>query len=234
MAYEIYEARWEKDRSVKGVLFDMDGLVLDTEGLYCRFWAEAARALGYPMTREQALGMRALSAAAGQEKLESYFGPGVSHHDIRQVRIRLMDAYIEEHGIQPKPGIRELLAYLKDRRIPAALATSSPMDRIQAYMGPLGLLDQFQAICSGYEVPHGKPAPDIFLHAARAIGQDPIHCMVLEDSPSGILAASRADCLPVMIPDQDQPSAETAALLSGKADSLLDIMALLDRVNSGR
>ena len=224
MAYTILRP---SDVPIRGVLFDMDGLVLDTEVLYSRFWQEAARALGYPMTREQALGMRALSAAAGQAQLTSYFGPGVSYQEVRAVRIRKMDAYIAEHGVRPKAGIRELLDFLRERSIPAALATSSPMDRIRSYMGPLGLLDRFQAICSGYEVPHGKPEPDIFLYAADRLGLAPEQCMVLEDSPAGILAASRAECFPVVVPDQDQPDPETLSRCAARADSLLDVIDLL-------
>ena len=224
MAYTIYR---HPHMPIRGVLFDMDGLVLDTEVLYSRFWQAAAQALGYPMTREQALGMRALNSVAGQAQLEGYFGPGVSYQEIRQVRIRMMDAYIEEHGVLPKPGIRELLDYLDAQGIPAALATSSPMDRIQAYLGPQGLLNRFQALCSGYEVPHGKPEPDIFLYAADRLGLDPRACMVLEDSPAGILSASRADCFPVVVPDQDQPDSETLSRCGAKADSLLDVIDLL-------
>lgn len=225
MAFEIYKP--EDRRPVKGILFDMDGLVLDTEKLYSRFWREACIRLGYPMTEQQALGMRALNSTAGEALLKSFFGPDVIYSQVRNLRIALMDAYIDENGVEPKLGIRELLAFLKQQQIPAALATSSPMERVERYLGPLHLLDGFQALCSGYEVPHGKPEPDIFIYAAGRLGLAPEHCMVLEDSPAGILSASRAGCLPVMIPDQDQPSRETQALLYGKADSLLDIIELL-------
>ena len=95
MSCTIYK---EKMNPIHGVLFDMDGVVLDTEKLYARFWAEAAHALGYPMTYEQALGMRSLNSAAGQAKLESYFGPGVSRAIMRDKRIELMDAYVAEFG----------------------------------------------------------------------------------------------------------------------------------------
>ena len=89
MAVTIYK---ERTAPIYGVLFDMDGVVLDTEKLYARFWAEAAHALGYPMTYEQALGMRSLNNEAGQQKLESYFGPGVSRAKMRDKRVELMDA----------------------------------------------------------------------------------------------------------------------------------------------
>ena len=98
---------------VKAVLFDMDGLVLDTEKLYTRFWQEAAKAHGYAMTREQALGMRSLNRGAGAAKLASYFGEGVDYDAIRKTRIGLMEAFIEEEGVEVKPGLEVLLSYLK-------------------------------------------------------------------------------------------------------------------------
>ena len=225
MAFAILNPK--EARPVRGVLFDMDGLVLDTETLYCRFWQEAANNLGFPMTHQQALGMRALNAQASDALLKSYFGPTVSYGPVRQERIRLMDAYIEKHGVEAKPGIRELLLFLEQQGIPKALATSSPMDRVRNHLGPLGLLNRFDALCSGYEVPHGKPEPDIFLHAAGKLNLNPKDCLVLEDSPAGLLSARRAGCLPVVIPDQDQPDEKTLSLCFAKADSLLDIIDLL-------
>ena len=225
MAYEIFTP--ERNTAVRGVLFDMDGLVLDTEKLYSRFWQEAAQALGYPMTRQQALGMRALNSAAGQRQLCSYFGPDIVYQEVRAVRIQKMDAWIADHGVEAKPGIRELLTYLEEQNVGVALATASPRERIRDYLEPLGLLERFPVICSGSEVAHGKPEPDIFLEAARRLGLAAEACMVLEDSPSGLLAAHRAGCLPVMVPDQDQPDDATLPLLYAKADSLLDVIELL-------
>ena len=225
MGIEIYKAA-EKP-VIRGVLFDMDGLVLDTEKLYARFWTEACHALGYPMTREQALGMRSLNHAAGQEKLISYFGPGISYDAVRAKRIQLMDAFIEENGVDPMPGIYELMDELNRRGIPTAITSSSPMDRILRYLTPLGLADRFTHLISGYDVPHGKPEPDIYLHGAAKLGLRPEECLALEDSPAGILSAYRAGCRAVMIPDQDQPDENTIPLLFAKADSLTDIISLL-------
>ena len=212
---------------VKGVLFDMDGLVLDTEKLYTRFWQEAANALGWPMTREQALGMRSLNRDAGQRYLESCFGPGIRYPEVRAKRIELMDAYIEEHGIDLKPGIHALLETLHARSIPCAITSSSPMANIRRHLGAHGLADAFDRLCSGYEVKNGKPAPDIYLYGAAALGLPPESCLALEDSPTGILSAYRAGCMPVMVPDLDQPNPETESRLYAKADSLQDVIALL-------
>ena len=227
MAIELLKPEWGALRPIRGVLFDMDGLVLDTEKLFTRFWMEAAHLHGYPMTREQALGMRSLSKTAGQRQLESYFGPNVRYGEIRATRIRLMSAYIAEHGVEPKPGIYELLDHLDACHIPAAITSSSPVDRIESYLKPLGLYHRFAKICSGHEVPHGKPEPDIYLHGAARLGLKPESCLALEDSPAGILSAFRAGCLSVVIPDQDIPGEEILSRCYARADSLADIISLL-------
>lgn len=229
MAYEILKQ--EKIRPVRGVLFDMDGLVLDTERLYTRFWMEAAQELGYPMTWEQSLGMRSLNKIWGQQYLEKCFGPGIDYETVRAVRIRRMDAYIAEHGVDAKPGVYELLEYLHSHQIPCAITTSSPLDRVKEHLTPLGLYDQFDELCSGYEVAHGKPAPDIYLYGASRIHLRPEECLALEDSPAGIESAFRAGCLPIIVPDQDQPDAQTLSRSFAKVDSLADVCALLDQMN---
>ena len=229
MAYEILKPA--SVRPIRGVLFDMDGVVLDSERLYNRFWREAALELGHPMTWEQALGMRSLNRIHGQKYLDSCFGPGVDYEKMRSIRIRRMDAWVEEHGVAPKPGICELLDYLQSRWLPCAITTSSPPDRVKAHLTPLGLYDRFQAICSGYELEHGKPEPDIYLYGASCIHLDPRDCLAVEDSAAGIESAFRAGCLPVIVPDQDQPSEETLSRSFAKADSLSDLCALLDQLN---
>ncbi len=212
---------------ITAVLFDMDGLVLDTEKLYTRFWQEAANALGYPMTKEQALGMRSLNRGAGLAKMQSYFGTDVDYDLIRGKRIEMMDAFVEKEGVTLKPGIHELLVYLKKQGIKTAIATSSPIERTILYLTSVGLQNSFDELVSGYMVEKGKPEPDIYLYAADKFGAKPENCMVLEDSPAGILAAHRAGCLPVMIPDQDEPDEETEKLLYAKVKSLTDVIPLL-------
>lgn len=226
MAATMYHPQW-KIKEIRGVLFDMDGLVLDTEKLYTRFWMESARDLGYPMTFEQALGLRSLNRSAGQDKLTEYFGPGVSYAAVRSHRIELMDAHIDKYGIDVKPGIYELMDYLDERGIASAITSSSPMENIERHLSAHNLLHRFSKLCSGYDVPNGKPAPDIYLYGAASLDLSPEECLALEDSPAGILSAWRAHCLPVMIPDQDQPGDDTISLLYAKADTLSDIIGLL-------
>lgn len=212
--------KWDRNARIRGVLFDMDGLILDTEKLYTRFWMEAANALGYPMTREQALGLRSLSGAFGAERMRSYFGEHVDYEKIKRKRIELMDAFIAKEGVETKPGIRKLLAYLKENGIKTAVATSSPPERTVRYLKSVGLEEAFDQLVSGYMVKKGKPEPDIYQLAAGKLGLAPEECFALEDSPSGILSAYRAGCFPIMIPDQDAPGAETEQYLFAEVRSL--------------
>ena len=234
MSIQYYHPQWGAQRPIRGILFDMDGLVLDSEKLYTRFWREAAHSLGYPMTVEQSLGMRSLGKNLGQPYLESLFGPGVDYTIMRNKRIELMTAYVEIHGIPPKPGITELLDYMEAHGIAAAITSSSPMESIMQHLSAVNLLHRFQKLCSGHDIPNTKPAPDIYLLGAKELGLKPEECLALEDSPTGILSAYRASCLPVMIPDLDQPGEETQKLLFAKADSLSDIIDILKAQNGHR
>ena len=224
MGYTIYRNTFA---SIQGVLFDMDGVILDTERLYARFWMEACHALGYPMTYEQALGMRSLSPKAGQAKLESYFGPGISRDAVRNKRVELMEAYIDSHGVEPKPGIFELLDYLERSEIPAAVTTSSPAERARKYLEPLGLWHRFRRICTGYEVARGKPEPDIYLFGAQSLGLRPENCLAIEDSPAGIQSAFRAGCMAVLVPDLDRADEAMKEKLFAQADRLSDLIDLI-------
>ena len=230
MAFEIYKTGWGESRPIRGVLFDLDGLVLDTEKLYSRFWMEACHFYGFPMTYEQSLGMRALNSQRGEAKLKEYFGESVQYLQLRDKRIELMESYVDQQGVDLKPGIRELLSYLEENHIPAAIASSSPVPRIRKYLAFHGLDTRFAALCSGRDVPKGKPEPDIYLKAAAELGLDPAACLALEDAPAGIQSAHAAGCLTVMVPDQDQPSEDTQALLYAKADSLADVIHLLENL----
>ncbi len=224
LGYQILHPR---DTKVQGILFDMDGVILDSEKLYARFWAEGCKFYGYPMTYQQALGMRSLSAPAGQAYLSSLFGPAIVYEQVRAKRIELMDAYIAENGIEAKPGVYALLDYLQEKGIPYAITTASPTDRIQDHLGQLNLYHRFPLICSARQVAHGKPEPDIYLFGAKTIGVDPAHCLALEDSYTGLLAAYRAGCMASIVPDLDEPGENILSIAYARFDSLSDVIDLL-------
>ena len=226
MAFEILKSL--PVRPIRGVLFDMDGLVLDTESLYSRFWMEACHFYGFPMTYPQSLCMRALNAQLGEAKLKEFFGDTFDYPTVRSKRIELMERYVDECGVDLKPGIRELLQWMQENGIPGAIASSSPVPRIRKHLAFHGLDGAFTALCSARDVARGKPEPDIYLYAAATLGFAAEECLALEDAPSGIRSAVSAGCLTVMIPDQDQPTEEMKQLLYAKADSLADVIDILN------
>ena len=225
MAYELFTRNTPR---IRGVLFDMDGLVLDSEILYSKFWMAACHFYGFPMTREQSLRMRAVNSTIGTGILQELFGPTVDYSTVRNKRIELMDAFIAENGVELKPGVRELLEYLHSHGIRCAITSSSPLARIQQHLAFHGLDKEFDALCSGHEVKTGKPAPDIYLYGAASLGLAPEECLALEDAPAGIESAFRAGCHPILIPDLDTPGEETLSKCFAKADSLLDIIDILE------
>lgn len=227
MAYTIYKPT----RAVRGVLFDMDGVILDTEKLYTRFWLEGAHALGFLMTREQAMGLRGMNLGEAAQKIGTYFGSPDYYEPIKNKRIELMDAYIAENGVEPKAGIREILEFLKENRIPRAVCTASPIERVKRYLVPLGLFDYFDAICTAYDVTHGKPEPDIYLYGAQVLGKAPESCIAIEDSAAGIQSAQAAGCMATLVPDQDKPDEKTLSRITVLADSLLDVIDVIKACN---
>ena len=212
---------------IRGVISDMDGVILDSEKLYVRFWCEAGNFYGYPMQPEHALGIRSMARPYAIEKLQGWFGEDFDYDLARNKRVELMDAYVSEHGIDAKPGAKELLSCLKEQGFRVALATATAKDRAEAYLERLDLLQYFDVVASARMVAHGKPEPDIYLYAAEQLGLNPQECLALEDSPNGVRSAHAAGCKTILVPDLDDPSGQLEGLLDGVADGLLDVIKFL-------
>lgn len=214
---------------IKGVISDMDGVILDTEKLYVRFWCEAANFYGYPMERRHALSIRSMARPFAIEKLKGYFGEDFDYYAVHDKRIELMDKYIEKNGIEAKNGAKALLSYLKDNGYRVALATATGIERTEKYLKQQGLYEFFDEIVCASMVEHGKPEPDIYIYAAEKIGLKPQECIALEDSQNGIKSASSAGCKTVMVPDLDEPADEIKPLLYDVADGLEDVIRIINR-----
>ena len=213
--------------SIKGIISDMDGVILDTEKLYVRCWCEAGQFYGYPMHREHALGIRSLARRFATEKLQGWFGESFDYDKVRNKRIELMDNYISKYGIEPKSGAKELLEYCRSKGYKVALATATQTDRAESYLKNQGLLQYFDEVVSAHSVKNGKPEPDIYLSAAERLGLSPGECLALEDSKNGLLSALSAGCKTVMVPDLDGPDEEIKPCLYAVADGLLSVIELL-------
>ena len=225
----------EKDRlkeKIKAVIFDMDGLMIDTEKLLLHYWLEAAHELGFPMKKEHVLEIRSLAREYAIPKLKKEICEDFDYPAVRDLRMKLMNEHIEKNGIEEKPGLGEILNYLKDNNYKIAVATATDMERTKWYLNMLHRYEYFDKVISAANVAHGKPAPDIYLEAARQIGEKPECCMALEDSPNGILSAYRAGLYPVMVPDLTQPDDETKKYLYACVPTLADVVNLLEDKNN--
>ena len=214
---------------VKAVIFDMDGLILDTEKLLVRYWCQAANEAGFPMQREHALNIRSLHRRFAIPYLQGLFGEEFDYVKIRNRRMELMTEALAENGLELKKGVCELLDFLKEQGVAAAIATATDLERTKDYLGRVGIFDRFDRIVCATMVEYGKPKPDIYLYAAKQLGLDPAECMALEDSPNGVRSAASAGCVTVMVPDLTPPDEELNGLIFAKADSLLDVPDIIRR-----
>ncbi len=214
---------------IKAVIFDMDGLILDTEKLLVKYWCAAANEAGFPMQREHALNIRSLARKFAIPYLQGIFGEDFDYAKIRGRRMEMMGGYLSEHGLETKPGLNELLDWLNEHHIPAAVATATDFQRTEKYLTEVGVFHKFDKIVCASMVESGKPKPDIYIYAAKQLGLDPSECMALEDSPNGVRSASGAGCVTVMVPDLTPPDDELRGLIFAEAKTLADVPALIEK-----
>lgn len=184
----------------------MDGLIFDSERLFFQHKRQVCAEYGYEETEETYAVTLGLNGAILKETLLKQKGPDYPAEEISRISRERMIKTVRNSGIPVKPGIRDLLEYLKDHQIPCAIASSTHIDFVKEYLSIAGLTDYFTAIIGGNMVSKSKPEPDIFLAAATAIGCAPSECLILEDSENGILAAHNAKIPVICIPDMKYPA----------------------------
>lgn len=207
----------------------MDGLMIDTEKLYLRYWKQAAADFGYTMEDKHVFAIRSLARKFSIPMLKEFFGEDFPTEEVRARRTELINAHITAHGIDLKKGLFELLEYLKKHNIRIAVATATPKDRAMMYLDKINALDFINAVVCGDMVTSGKPDPEIYLTAAKALDLPPDECAAFEDSPNGIKAAYSAGCHAIMIPDMTQPDEELMPMLSGVYKSLDEAVNFFER-----
>jgi HAD superfamily hydrolase (TIGR01509 family) len=192
--------------SIVAVVFDMDGLMLDTEPLYKRAWQQAGSELGFDLDDEFYATLIGRPTPDGEVELRRKFG---AEFPLAQFRARwpvLWKSDAETRGIAAKAGLDDILAFADQQRLRIAVATSSDAAYTEFSLKKAGLAGRFAAIVTGDQVERGKPAPDIYLEAARQLACAPAQCVALEDSEAGIIAANGAGMIALLIPDLEPPS----------------------------
>ncbi|MDT2596604.1 HAD family phosphatase [Enterococcus dongliensis] len=218
-------------KNVKGIIFDMDGLLFDTESIYYEANQVVADKYRLPFTKEiykQFIGvsdeevwaeLHKMYADHGKETVQQFIDEswGMAHDRFKTGKVDL------------KPGVYELLAYLEEKKIPRVLASSNVRPVIEILLEHAGIRDKFSAIVSAEDVKFAKPDPEIFVLAAKQLGIAGDEGLVLEDSKNGILAAEGAGVPVVMIPDILPPTAELETKTAAVLTSLHDVIDFLER-----
>ena len=211
-----------------GFIFDQDGLLFDTEIVYQQAWIEAGRCLGFAI--DPALPKR--FCGRGKPEIAAIVREAVPSMDI-ETYLRTGEEIAWSRQLTtvpaPKRGLKEILAFCRANNIRTAVASSSPRHVVEHNLTAAGIIGSFDAITTGDEVEHSKPAPDIFLLAASRIGIEPAACCVFEDAFSGIHGAVAAGMGAVLIPDQVEPTDEIRSICRVCPDLLAAIETVAER-----
>ena len=213
-------------------IFDMDGLMLDSERITNRAWIQAAADLGYTLTEDILIQSVGCSTAQFEKTQKKYLGEDYPFDKAWDLKNIHFEEFIEAAGIPLKDGLLPLLDLLEQRGIRKAVASSTKNPQVEKRLKRVGLFDRFEVVVDGSLVTNAKPAPDLFLETAKRLNADPHTCLVLEDSPYGVQAASVAGMPVILVPDLLAPSEDTRSLTMGVFDSLEQVrLYLLDNEN---
>lgn len=210
---------------LRAVLFDMDGLMFDTERVSDEVWCDVANRSGFAMTSKDVSLLRGRNYEGGGAAIRERFGADFPYDALAADAIREISARLERQ-IPLRPGLFALLDALRGMGCKMAVASSTHSSRVLRNLERTGVRDYFSAVIGGEAVTHSKPDPEIFLLAARALDTPPAACMVLEDSYNGVRAGAAAGCFTVMVPDIDPATPEMERLAAAIVPSLDAVIPL--------
>ena len=212
---------------IKGVIFDMDGLMFDTERVWATLWAPALKQFGMDTVPE---GLDEAARGAAGENLRAvirrYCGENIDAQAVYELLVKLGNEAFRS-GVEKKPGLDALLAWLSAQGVPMAVASSSPEQTIRRNLETSGTAKYFPVVVAGNHIRNSKPDPEIFLLAAQKIGVAPGECLVLEDSYNGVRAGHAGGFITVMVPDILPPDDEMRRTYTACCASLDEVLKLL-------
>ena len=216
-----------KLNELDAVVFDMDGVIFDTETIALRSWQDTADAHGLGDITETAMKCVGRSTVDTIKIFEEAYGDRVSIDEMHIQCIERFKEIMESEGIPVKKGARELLEFLNERGAKVALASSTSYDTVVRELKDADLFKYFSVIVGGNMIEHSKPEPEIYLLACEKLGVDPARSAAVEDSRNGIISASRAGMYPFLVPDIIQPDEEMIKLSHKQFKDLLEVKAYL-------
>lgn len=219
----------ERAKDITTVIFDMDGVLLDTETLYLHFWTKIGNEMGIGDISEVIKLCTGTNTKGTERIVKEHLGNDFPFDYYRREVSTRFHAHVEKNGIPVKKGAAELLAYLAEEGYKIGLASSTAYDIVEAELKQAGLFTYFQKVVGGDMVENGKPAPDIYLMTCKAMQADPKMVYVIEDSYNGIRSAHAAGMIPIMVPDMLPPSEEIRTLCFRIEESLLTVKDFLQQ-----
>jgi HAD superfamily hydrolase (TIGR01509 family) len=211
--------------AARAVIFDMDGLLIDSEVIYRMAWLRAIGEFQREMPEETFRRFLGRNSQDSRALLTEIYGADFDVIGFLDACRSIAGEHIDKHGIPHKPGLAGLLAQLDERSVAKGVATSTRREWAMRSLGPLAA--RFEVLTTGDEVARGKPAPDIFLLCAERLQTAPNECLVLEDSELGVRAAHAAGMRAIMIPDLVEPTEEIRGLAWRVCRSLEEVVPLI-------
>ncbi|MEM9444441.1 MAG: HAD family phosphatase [Verrucomicrobiota bacterium] len=226
---------WQKKiEKIEAVLFDMDGLLLDTESMSQRASRRAAACFGYELDQAFSLGLIGRNGKDAKKRFQEIIAPDFPYSEYEKAFYQHYDREVKEKGIPVMKGVSEVFEILHEINIPSAIATSTHRAKALEKLKATGLLAKVEQVVAGDQVEQGKPFPDIYLKAAENLGVKPEKCLVLEDSHPGVRAGHASGAVVVMVPDLLPPTEEVSKLADGIISSLLDLIPSLKKLKQCR
>lgn len=211
------------------VIFDMDGLMFDTERVFVQAWDYAGEQMGIGKAGYMTLKTLGMNIAMSKEVWREEFGDRYDEQELRRHTKQFLTEYYASNKVPVKKGLYTLLEYLKNRGAKMAVATSSPRWEVENHLKDAGVYEYFQEIVCGDMIAHSKPDPEIYLKVCALFGIAPEEAYALEDSRNGLLSAHRAGCKAVMVPDLWQPDEEILQIITGKYEDLEQVKAAFEK-----
>lgn len=212
---------------INTIIFDLDGLLIDSERIWYKVWNDFLGLYGHSFTLEEYVQNYSGKIVPDiVELLAAHYHLPVGREDGADIVNDIETSYVEK-GVPLMDGAKELLDFLKENHYKMVIGTSSRKERALKVLKKVEILEYFDDLVVGYDVKRGKPFPDTFLEAAKRVNAKPEECLVLEDSENGIMAAYAGNIPVICIPDMKQPTKENAEKTAAIYSSLRDVISYL-------
>lgn len=218
-------------KNIKAVVFDMDGLMIDTERLWVESMLEAGKQLNYNYTQEYLVSIAGLRKDLYDAQLSEHMGEGFDVKKVRALALDIFDQKMESGQLRAKTGVKEIVAYFKQKGFVLAIASSSEKEEVMHRLNLIGVdIAAFKNIIGGDMVKKAKPDPEIYIKSCQILGLEPENVLALEDSDVGIEAAGKAGLVPIHIPDLKPSTEKTRQYAFKTFENLFDVINLFENI----